>query len=136
MVPSPLTLAVEQGTATFQCQHPLADGINWLLNGTPVTRAGLANVSSSIQSQGSVATYTLSIGALIEYSQTTVECVATFIDGSPLQFTEPVMLLIQGGIIILFFFFDHNINYDNVIEQTPLKRLLMLLPKGTMLQTP
>ena len=30
MTPSPLTVAVEQGTATFQCQHSLADDINWL----------------------------------------------------------------------------------------------------------
>ena len=54
MVPSPLTVAVEQGTATFRCQHPLADGINWLLNGTSLNRASLTNVSTSIQSQGSV----------------------------------------------------------------------------------
>ena len=97
MVPSPLIVAVEQGTATFQCQHPLADGISWHLNGTSLNRASLANVSTDSQSQGSAVTYTLSIGTLIEYSQTTVECVAAFIDGSPSQFTEPVTLLIQGG---------------------------------------
>ena len=130
MVPSPLTVAVEQGTATFQCQHPLADAINWLLNGTALNRGGLTNVSSSIQSQGS-ATSTLSIGTLLEYSQTTIECVA-FIDGSPSQFTEPVTLLIQGGLIFISFM---CVYFDNVIDQTPLKRLLMLLVRGTTLQT-
>ena len=54
VVPSPLTVAVEQGTATFQCQHPLASAVSigWLLNRTPLNRARLTNVSTSIQSQG------------------------------------------------------------------------------------
>ena len=89
-------MAVEQGTATFQCQHSLADDINWLLNGTSINRAGLGLVSSIVQFNDSVRTYTLSIGTLIEYNQTTVECVATFINGSPPQLSQAVMLLIQG----------------------------------------
>ena len=91
-------MAVEQGTATFQCQHSLADGINWLLNGISISRAGLGPVSSIVQFKGSIATYTLSIGTLIEYNQTTVECVAIFIE-SPPQMSQAVMLLIQGRLI-------------------------------------
>ena len=101
LVPSPLTVAVEQGTATFQCQYTLADDINWLLNGTSLNRAGLTNVSSSVQFKDNVRTYTLSIGICLEYNQTTVECVATFTNGSPAQFTEAVTLLIQGLFIII-----------------------------------
>ena len=42
---------MEQGTATFQRQHSLADDIDWLLNGTSMNRAGLTNVSSSVTIQ-------------------------------------------------------------------------------------
>ena len=101
MVPSALTVAVEQGTATFQCQHSLADNINWLLNGITINRVGLGLVSSIVQFNGSFATYTLSIGTLIEYNQTKIECVATFMDGSLSQFTEHVTLLIQGWFITI-----------------------------------
>ena len=98
MVPSPLTVAVEQETATFKCQHSFAHDINWFLNGTSVKRAGLTNVSSSVQFKGSVRTYTLSIGTLLEYNETKVECEVTLIDGSS-HFTEAVTLLIQGDLI-------------------------------------
>ena len=96
LVPSPLIVAVEQGTATFQCQHSLADDINWLLNGTSLNSVHLFNVSSSVQFNGRIITYILFIGTRIEYNQTTIECEATFTDGSPSQFTAPVVLLIQG----------------------------------------
>ena len=98
MVPSPLTVAVEQETATFKCQHSFAEDINWLLNGTSLNRAGLTNVSSSVQFRGSVRTYTLLIGTLLEYNQTKIECVATLMDGLS-QFAGVVTLLIQGDLI-------------------------------------
>ena len=91
-------MAVEQGIATFQCQHQHADVITWHLNGTSINRAGLGLVYSSVQFNGSVITYTLSIGALIKYNQTTVECVALFFE-SPPQMSQAVMLLIQGRLI-------------------------------------
>ncbi len=85
-------MAVEQGTATFQCQHPLADVVGWRVNGIPLSVATLQNVSAV--SVG--ATSMLSIGTLLVYNGTTVECVATFFDGSSPQFTAPVALLIQA----------------------------------------
>ena len=94
-------MAVEQGTANFQCQHSFANDINWLLNGISLNRAGLTNVSFGVQFKGNVRTYTLSIGTRLEYNHTTVECVATFTNGSPPQFTEAVALLIQGLFIII-----------------------------------
>ena len=96
ITPSPLTVAVEQGTATFQCQHPLADVIGWRVNGIPLNVATLRNISiASVGTPNGVAS-TLSIGTLLVYNGITIECVATFIDGSLPQFTPPVTLLIQG----------------------------------------
>ena len=89
-------MAVEQGTATFQCQHPLADVIGWRVNGIPLNAAILQNVSAtSVVTSNGVAS-TLSIGTLLVYNGITVECIATFIDGSSPQFTPPVTLLVQG----------------------------------------
>ena len=117
LVPSPLTVAVEQETATFQCQHSLADDITWLLNGTSLNRTGLPNVFFSVRFKGSVRTYTLSIGTLVEYNQTKVECVALFIE-SPLQKSEAVVLLIQGRLI------DYCISskscYGEILFQDPI----------------
>ena len=39
VTPSPLTVAVEQGTATFQCQCSDADFIDWRVNGLPLNIA-------------------------------------------------------------------------------------------------
>ena len=88
-------MAVERGTATFQCQHPLAIAIGWRVNGT-LNVAALPNISdASVGTPNGVARI-LSIGTLLVYNETAVECIATFIDGSPPQFTPPVQLLIQG----------------------------------------
>ena len=93
VTPSPLTVAVEQGTATFQCQHPLAVVIGWRVNRMSLNMANLLNVSSATHIN---ATTILSIATLLVYNGTIVECIATFIDGSSPQFTAPVALLIQG----------------------------------------
>ena len=93
ITPSPLTVAVEQGTATFQCEHPMAIAIGWRVNGMPLDGDTLQNVSAATPNS---ATSTLSIATLLAYHGTAVECIATFIDGSSPQFTPPVQLLIQG----------------------------------------
>ena len=85
MAPSPLTVAVKQGTATFQCQHSLCDAVFWQVNGASLNRANFPNIST-----------TTSIRTLLKYNQTTIVCVALFFDGTPPQFTAPVALLIQG----------------------------------------
>ena len=94
--PSPLTVAVEQGTATFQCQHPQAAVIGWRVNGLPLNVATLQNVSVFSAGTPNGVTTTLSISTLLVYNETTIECIATFIDGSSPQFTPLVTLLIQG----------------------------------------
>ena len=96
ITPSPLTVAVEQGTATFQCQHPLADVIAWRVNGILLNMAALLNVSVTSVGTPNGVTTILSIGTLFENNRTTVECIAVFINGSSHQLTTPVVLLIQG----------------------------------------
>ena len=96
ITPSPLTVAVEQGTAPFQCQHPLAIAIGWRVNGILL----LKNADSQNLSVTSATTHNgvtiLSIGSLLENNGTTVECIATFFDGSSPILSTPVPLLVQG----------------------------------------
>ena len=87
--PSPLTVAVEQGAATFLCQHPQA---GWRVNGILLNTATLPNISSATPNDVTI----LSIVIFLVYNGTTVECVAILIDGSSPQFTARVQLLIQG----------------------------------------
>ena len=104
MVPSPLimTVAVEQGIATFQCQHSLAVAIGWRVNGTLLNTVNFQNISAtSVSGHNGVSTHILSIGTPLKYNGTAIECIATFIDGSPPQVTTSVPLLIQGIIIII-----------------------------------
>ena len=100
--PSPLTVAVEQGTATFQCQHPLAIAIGWRVNGILLNVATFPNISDASVGTPNGVTTILSISTILMYNETTIECIATFIDGSLPQFTPLVTLLIQGIIIIHF----------------------------------
>ena len=91
-------MAVEQGTATFQCQHSLCDAVFWQVNGASLNRANFPNISTATSiHKGNAVAHILSIGTLLKYNQTTVVCVALFFDGTPPpQFTAPVALLIQG----------------------------------------
>ena len=101
-VPSPLTVAVEEGMATFYCQHSACDIIDWRVNGSSLNRLRSTMIvfSRSNSQAGDAQVYSLSIGTLLEYNMTRVECVAIFFDGSPPQFTSLVTLLIQGVYIL------------------------------------
>ena len=92
ITPSPLTVAVEQKVATFECQHSSSFGITWLVNGTSLNRINSPNITTS--SSGTI--HALSIGTHLDYSGTTVQCVATFLHGSPALSIPSVTLLIQG----------------------------------------
>ena len=95
--PSPLTVAVEQGTATFQCQCSDADFIDWRVNGLPLNIAvNLFNISATSTRLSNI--YVLSIETLLAYDATIIECVAGFVDGSlpQLEYTPPVIFRIQG----------------------------------------
>ena len=104
LVPSPLTVAVEQGIATFQCQHSVAAAVGWRVNGMSLYTANFQNISiNSAPGPNGITSHTLSIGTLLEYNGTTIECVATFFDGSSPVFTPSVLLLIQGTIIMYMY---------------------------------
>ena len=98
IIPSPLTVAVEQGTATFQCQCSHADFIDWRVNGLSLNIAvNLFNISATITRLSNI--NMLSIETLLAYDGTIIECVAVFVDDGPLprlEFTPPVTLRIQG----------------------------------------
>ena len=88
----------------FQCQHSTADGIGWKLNGSLLSELNHRNISAISQPlpNGDVI-YNLMFTALPEYNKTTVECVATFLSQEPATSTVPVLVLIQGMIIIYDF---------------------------------
>ena len=68
----------------------------------PLNTANFQNISTtSTPGPSGVITHILSIGTLLVHNGTTIECVATFFDGSSPQVTTPVPLLIQGIIFII-----------------------------------
>ena len=85
-------MAVEQEVATFECQHLSSDGVTWLVNGTSLNEINSPNIATF--SSGTIRL--LSIVTLLEYSGTTVVCLALFFDGTPPLPTLPVTLMIQG----------------------------------------
>ena len=95
MTPSSLNKTVEQGEAVFHCQHRSSDYIAWRVNGTSV--GSYDNISQwRVPVDDGHFVYFLSIPTLPGFNNTTIECGALFFDGSPLLFTPPVTLLIQG----------------------------------------
>ena len=101
----PTGLTVAQGqVATFHCQHSTADVIGWRLNDTALNghdSSFVRSVASSTSHSDGVIRYTLTIAALPEYNQTEIECVALFLDGSPVEYTDTVILTIQGLFMVL-----------------------------------
>ena len=96
MTPTSLTVAVEQETATFRCQHSTSDGIVWRVNGMSLDTMNPPNITTDrILLSSADVQYTLTIATLLEYNQTNVECVASFFDRLPVL-TETAVLLIQG----------------------------------------
>ena len=95
MTPSSLNKTVEQGEAVFHCQHRSSDDIVWRVNGTSIVSSD--NISEwRVPVGDGCFVYFLSIATLPGFNNTTIECGAVFFDGSPLLFTPPVTLLIQG----------------------------------------
>ena len=96
MIPSSVNKTVEQGEAVFHCQHRSSDDITWRVNGTSISfHDNISEWRVPVGDRHFV--YFLSIATLPGFSNTTIECGAIFFDNdSPLQFTPPVTLLIQG----------------------------------------
>ena len=96
MTPSSVNKTVEQGEAVFCCQHRNSDAIIiWRVNGTSIiSRDNITEWRVPVGDGHFISS--LSIATLPGFNNTTIECGAVFFDGSPLQFTPPVTLLIQG----------------------------------------
>lgn len=94
MTPSSLNVTVEQGVATFHCQHNGSDDINWRVNETSPTSP---NISPEKVPLGSGFYSSLTIASLLKFNGSTIECVAIFYKVSPpFRFTPPMILLVQG----------------------------------------
>ena len=89
---------MEQRTATFHCKHLTSDAITWRVNRTALNAINSPNISSaSFHDADGGIIYKLIFDTLLEFNQTTVECVAIFFNAFQLpEFTVPVILQIQG----------------------------------------
>ena len=111
VVPSPLNKTTEQGAAVFYCQHNSSDDIAWRVNRTSynslnITRTPLRD--GGFQSS-------LTINTHLDFSETTVQCVASFFQGpTPFLFSASVLLLIQGLLISEFPLVNTRITFINV----------------------
>ena len=83
----------------YRCNHSQTSRmINWRINGSIL---GIRNISQSIDTAilsfpNDDKVYTLTIGGLREHNETTVQCIATFDDGSNPVETNTVLFLMQG----------------------------------------
>lgn len=85
MTPSSLNVTVEQGVAVFHCQHESSDDITWRLNGKAVSSPNITIERVPLGSGGFYSS--LLIPTLLDFNQTTIECVAVFYqETDPFQF--------------------------------------------------
>ena len=110
ITPSPLNATVEQQIVYFNCQHRSSDDITWRVNRTTPNSPNISIEKVTLSGGGLRSS--LSISTLAGYNGTMIECVAIFYRGSsPIQFTPPVTLLIQGLIMIMAHVHICNIIY-------------------------
>ena len=97
-IEQPSTLVVPANTeATFRCRHQTADSVTWLINGTSVINIDNPDITPNIiNDEKNHPVNTLNIVARPKYNETEVECVAIFFNGSPLQRSPAVMLIVQS----------------------------------------
>ena len=78
----------------------------------PENQINSPNISNDeIKQIGGGEIYSLSIGTLLEFNLTYVECVALFFHGTPPQFSPAVALLIQGFLNV------HVLMYNSVYDR-------------------
>ena len=96
----------------FSCQHDTADIITWEVN-----EEGLSNNNMngdittglfSISYYDDIYVQQLKIPTNPLYNETIVECIATFLDGSPEQKTESVSLIYQGIETVYLLLLQYN----------------------------
>ena len=87
-------IQAEGVVATFLCQHPQADNINWRLNGTGLNRLNPRPSGIRVGEIGDL----LNITALSGYNNTEVRCVALLLNGTT-ELSSPVYLTVQGHML-------------------------------------
>ena len=85
---------------TYVCNHTASKRIFWRMNGrvlgVEVNNIPGIEYTDRFSHPGGAEVYTLTIRALPQYNQTTIQCTAGFDDGSPPEYTPSVVFLIQG----------------------------------------
>ena len=110
-VPSPmLEVVILDEQRTYKCSHSTANRISWEVNdrvlGVQIfTIPGIEYTESDIFSHPDDTIYTLTIRALPQNNDTTIQCTAAFLDGFPSQYTPIVTFLIQGQLIIALYLY-------------------------------
>ena len=85
-----------------------SDDITWRVNGASFRNS--PNISFvKVPLSGGGFGSSLSIETLPDFSEISVQCVAIFYEGTPLQFTPPVTLLIQGVNVLQVFVQSLNV---------------------------
>ena len=86
----------------YMCNHSQTNSISWRVNSSSLNvdifPPNAATETISLPGGGRV--YTLTIGGLPEHNETTIQCLATFSNGSSPDVTPPVTFLIQGQFCI------------------------------------
>ena len=104
-VPTSVNVAVGK-PATFYCNHSTTQDIAWRVNDSSLSVLNLSTVTTqrirlqANDSAGDSFVSELAIQARTEYNQTSVQCLA-YIDGSPVEYSPKVTMLIQGEVLVL-----------------------------------
>ena len=105
-VPSPMLIIVTPNEQhTYLCSHSAADRITWRVNDV-VLGLEVLTIPVGIEYTDSIshpddAIYTLTIRALPQHNETTIQCTVSFHNGS-LQRSPMVTFLIQGQLMALY----------------------------------
>lgn len=85
--------------ATFQCQFPGADAIEWKINNVSISEYTDVNINDQTRQNASGNVHTLSILAIESYNETTIKCSARLAPSKCRHQeveSDTVNLLIQG----------------------------------------
>ena len=98
-VPSPPVVTITMGERhVYTCNNSATDRIIWRVNGSVlwVEIFPQSFEDSIIPLPGGYRLHTLTIGGRLEHNATTIQCVATFNNGSNPEVTQVALFLIQG----------------------------------------
>ena len=110
MTPLPLNKTIEQQVAVFDCQHSSSDDIGWRVNGASSNSPNVSVVKVPLSGGGFRSS--LSVATLPDFNETSVQCVGIFYQGTPLQFTPLVTLLVQGMKVLQVFIQIINLSWS------------------------